>query len=53
MDWPALSYIYGTWGYAMNRAHELAAKHNQKTFLYRGFLNGRVVWVVAWDPKKE
>lgn len=49
--WPARAYVYGTWGYALERARELATEKNQKTYLYRSSLDGEPVWVVAWDPK--
>lgn len=49
--WPAQAYVYGTWGYALARARELATEKNQKTYLYRASLNGESVWVVSWDPK--
>jgi len=51
--WPALAYVYGTWGYALNRARELATEKQQKTYLYRSLLNGEPVWVVSWDPKPD
>ena len=49
--WPALAYIFGTWGYALNRARELATEKQLRTYLYRGSMNGRPCWVVSWDPK--
>ena len=49
--WPAVAYVYGTWEYALNRARELATEMQQKTYLYRGSLNGQPCWVVSWDPK--
>jgi hypothetical protein len=52
-DWPAMAYVYGTWGYALARARERAKSHQQKMYLYQGVLNGETVWVVSWDRKKE
>lgn len=51
--WPALAYVYGTWGYALSRARELATEKNQKTYLYRASLGDRAYWVVSWDPKPK
>lgn len=51
--WPALAYIFGTWEYALNRARDLATEKQQRTYLYRGSMNGRPCWVVSWDPKPE
>lgn len=52
VDWPARAYVYGTWGYALSRARELAAGDGQKMYLYAGVLDGEQVWVVGWDPKR-
>ncbi|HEY9352363.1 MAG TPA: hypothetical protein VIP28_03885 [Nocardioides sp.] len=51
--WPAMAYVYGTWGYALKRARELATEKQQKTYLYRSSFNGEPCWVVSWDPKPE
>lgn len=49
--WPAFAYLYGTRDYALARARELATEKNQKTYLYRAWMNGRRWWVVSWDRK--
>lgn len=50
-NWPALARVFLTWSYALNRALEETAQRRQKTYVYQGVLDGRVVWVVALDPK--
>lgn len=52
-DWPARAYVYGTFGYALERAREMAAARQQRMWLYRGVLDGEQVWVAAWDPKRR
>ena len=42
INWPARAYIYGTWGYALNRARDRAAKFQQRMWLYRGVLDAQV-----------
>lgn len=49
--WPAMSYVYGTWAYALERAREHATERNQRVWLYRAEVNGELQWIVAWDPK--
>ena len=51
--WPARAYVYGTWGYALNRARDMAAERNQRFYLYAGLLDGERVWVAALDPMTD
>lgn len=53
INWPARAYIYGTWGYALNRARERATEFEQRMWLYRAVLDGEPVWVVTFDPKRR
>lgn len=53
IEWPAMCYIYGTWGYAFDQTRDRATKKKQKMYLYQSELNGTLVWVASWDPKKE
>lgn len=58
MSWPALAYVFGTWGYALEQARALAAEHHQRVRLYRSTLNakaypsGQSVWVVDWEVQR-
>lgn len=58
MTWPALAYFYGTWGYALSRANEIAAERQQRVRLYRSFLSAKgcppdvPVWVVDWEVQR-
>lgn len=52
IEWPARSYIYGVWEYALSQARDRAQRNNQKMYVYRGELDGEAVWVVSWDPKR-
>lgn len=52
INWPAMLYIYGTWAYALDRAREVVTRQNRKMYLYQGVVNGELVWIVSWDPKK-
>lgn len=52
-DWPAMAYVYGTWGYALDRALAFAAERHLKQHVYQGTLNDELVWVVSWDPKSK
>lgn len=52
LTWPARAYVYGTWGYALERARDHSSQRNLRTYLYKSMLDGYPVWVVAWDPKK-
>lgn len=48
-----MSYVYGTWGYALDQARDRATRHGQRMHLYKADVNGRARWVVAWDPKES
>lgn len=52
-DWPARAYCYGTFGYALSQTILRAKAHKQQMFVYQGVLDGEVVWIGSWDPKKE
>jgi hypothetical protein len=51
-DWPARAWVYGTWGYAVERAREQAARRRLRMWVYAGVLDGESVWVAALDPKR-
>lgn len=57
--WPAMYYLYGVWGYALQEARTRATDQSNrrgepvKMYLYRAMLDGTPVWVVSWDPKKR
>lgn len=57
-SWPAMAYFYGTWGYALSRAREIARERNQRVRLYRGtfdakgFAPGKPVWIVDWEVQR-
>jgi len=53
MNWPAFAYLYGTWGYALNRALEHSRERKQKVYLYRAWFGSKNWWVVSWDPKEK
>ncbi len=50
-DWPARAYAYGTWAYALNQTLERVDRARQKMYVYKGELDGEIVWVGSWDPK--
>lgn len=51
MTWPAFAYLYGTWGYALERANEMSAERGLRMHLYRAEFCGMTRWAVSWDPK--
>ena len=52
-EWPAFAYLFGTWGYALQRALDLNARYKQKIYLYQAEMNGRPWWVTSFDPKEK
>lgn len=56
MSWPAMAYVYGTWGYALERANEHARERQQRVRLYQAGRKETVIagwnsclWVVDWE----
>ena len=53
IEWPAMYYVYGTYGYALEQTLARVARRKQKMYLYRAKVNGEMVWVSSWDPKPQ
>lgn len=51
-EWPAMAYIYGTFGYALTETITRAFARKQKMYIRKVTVEGMPVWMASWDPRK-